>query len=273
MELLTGCQLSFSYDGEDGEEALRDVSLTLKKGELAALLGANGCGKTTLVHLLSTLLPLQKGNLTVAGMSAEPGNHYEILRQCGMVFQNPENQFVSTELREDVAFAPENYRLPREEVDRRVEKALKSVGMEAFQNRAPESLSGGEKQKAALAGVLAMEPELLLFDEATTMLDPVGRQEMLLRMRELAAEGKAVLMVTHRTEEAVLADRVFLMKEGTVIAEGSPREVLTDLALLREAGVAAPVPVRLYHDLKKQGVLLPGCPLTGEELAEVLRCR
>lgn len=264
----------FSYDSDGKRKrALRGLSFHVHRGEYAVILGHNGCGKSTLLRHLNALLPLQSGELTVAGIDAsDPAEIWKLRRRVGMVFQNPDNQFVSSIVGEDVAFGLENYQVPRDEIPERVGAALRAVGMEGFEKRAPHTLSGGQKQRAALAGVLALEPEILLFDEVTSMLDPEGRAEVLGAMRRLHEDGKTVVAVTHYIEEAVQADTVWLMHDGKMLAHGSPREMLTQPELLAQTGLEPPVPVRLYYDLLNAGFELPYCPLTNKEFAEEL-CR
>lgn len=263
---------SYASDGKR-KRALRGLSFHVHRGEYAVILGHNGCGKSTLLRHLNALLPLQSGELTVAGIDAsDPAEIWKLRRRVGMVFQNPDNQFVSSIVGEDVAFGLENYQVPRDEIPERVGAALRAVGMEGFEKRAPHTLSGGQKQRAALAGVLALEPEILLFDEVTSMLDPEGRAEVLGAMRRLHEDGKTVVAVTHYIEEAVQADTVWLMHDGKMLAHGSPREMLTQPELLAQTGLEPPVPVRLYYDLLNAGFELPYCPLTNKEFAEEL-CR
>lgn len=263
---------SYASDGKR-KRALRGLSFHVHRGEYAVILGHNGCGKSTLLRHLNALLPLQSGELTVAGIDAsDPAEIWKLRRRVGMVFQNPDNQFVSSIVGEDVAFGLENYQVPRDEIPERVSAALRAVGMEGFEKRAPHTLSGGQKQRAALAGVLALEPEILLFDEVTSMLDPEGRAEVLGAMRRLHEDGKTVVAVTHYIEEAVQADTVWLMHDGKMLAHGSPREMLTQPELLAQTGLEPPVPVRLYYDLRDAGLELPYCPLTNKEFAEEL-CR
>lgn len=263
---------SYASDGKR-KRALRGLSFHVHRGEYAVILGHNGCGKSTLLRHLNALLPLQSGELAVAGIDAsDPAEIWKLRRRVGMVFQNPDNQFVSSIVGEDVAFGLENYQVPRDEIPERVSAALRAVGMEGFEKRAPHTLSGGQKQRAALAGVLALEPEILLFDEVTSMLDPEGRAEVLGAMRRLHEDGKTVVAVTHYIEEAVQADTVWLMHDGKMLAHGSPREMLTQPELLAQTGLEPPVPVRLYYDLLNAGFELPYCPLTNKEFAEEL-CR
>lgn len=272
--MIKGSRLGFSYfwDGES-IPVFEKVNIELKEGEWTAILGCNGCGKSTLVRLMNGLLPLQDGNLSVNEINAEnPANKWELCRICGMVFQNPDNQFVSSVLEEDIAFGLENAQVPEEEIARRGKAALELVGLSGYEKRSPASLSGGQKQRAALAGVLALNPEILIFDEATSMLDPKGRREVLAEMKKLRDCGKTVVMITHDVEEAALADQVILMGRQRVLAQGSVREVLTDCRLLAQAGILPPMAVRMYEDLKQAGIELNRCPLTKEELAEEL-CR
>lgn len=279
--MIKGSRLGFSYfwDGES-IPVFEQANIELKEGEWTAILGCNGCGKSTLVRLMNGLLPLQNGNLSVNGINA--GNHankWELCKICGMVFQNPDNQFISSVLEEDIAFGLENAQVPEREVTSKVKAALELVGLEGYEKRSPSSLSGGQKQRAALAGVLALNPEILIFDEATSMLDPKGRREVLAEMKKLRDCGKTVVMITHDVEEAVLADQVILMgcpngqkNPNTVLAQGSVREILTDSRLLIQVGIVPPMAVRMYEDLKLAGIELNRCPLTKEELAEAL-CR
>ena len=279
--MIKGSRLGFSYfwDGES-IPVFEQANIELKEGEWTAILGGTGCGKSTLVRLMNGLLPLQNGNLSVNGINAgNPANKWELCKICGMVFQNPDNQFVSSVLEEDIAFGLENAQVPEREVASKVKAALELVGLEGYEKRSPSSLSGGQKQRAALAGVLALNPEILIFDEATSMLDPKGRREVLAEMKKLRDCGKTVVMITHDVEEAVLADQVILMgcpngqkNPNTVLAQGSVREILTDSRLLIQAGIVPPMAVRMYEDLKLAGIELNRCPLTKEELAEAL-CR
>ncbi len=270
MIAVNGENIRFFYD-EAETPALDRVSFTIHSGELIAILGTNGCGKSTLVKHLNAIHPLQEGQLTVWNLDVSDETQlYALRRLCGMVFQNPDNQFVSSIVEEDVAFGLRNYDVPEAALPEKVAAALSLVGMEGMQRRNTHTLSGGQKQRVAMAGVLAMEPELLILDEATAMLDPEGRQEVLSCAETLRQAGKTVILITHSVEEAVTADRVFLMAEGTILKTGTPREILTDIPLLDRAQLMAPMAVRLYDDLKKQGLLLPRCPLTNEELVEAL---
>lgn len=264
--------LTFSYDYAGApSHALDGSSLSVKPGELVAILGHNGCGKSTLAKHLNALLPLQSGTLTVAGLdAADPENQCELRRKVGMVFQNPDNQFVSTIIEEDVAFGLRNYDVPEDRIEEKVKEALHTVGMGGYEQRSPHSLSGGQKQRIALAGVLAMDPELLVFDEAASMLDPVGSKEVLAMIEELHQHGKTIVMITHNVEEALGADRVILMQEGKILAKGTPREILTDMDLLTQTRLKPPIPVQLYYELKALGITLPYRPLTKDDFEEEL---
>ena len=263
---------SYAFAGSK-RRSLDGVSFTIKQGELVALLGHNGCGKTTLPRHLNALLPVQSGELTVAGLDARgSANLWKIRRACGMVFQNPDNQFVSSLVEEDIAFGLRNFGTPEKDIPEKVRRALESVGMGGYEKRSPQLLSGGQKQRIAIAGVLALDPDILIFDEATSMLDPEGRREVLETINRLHRQGHTILMISHYIEEAVYSDRVLLIHDGRILAQGKPREILTDPEQLRQAGLTPPMPVRAYHDLKAAGIVLARCPLTVEELVEDL-CR
>lgn len=273
MEAVKGIGIYFCYEEEDSAFVLDNIDLQIQKGELVAILGHNGCGKSTLVKHFNGLVPLQQGELEVFGMDAAEEQHIpQLRRSCGMVFQNPDNQFVSSIIKEDIAFGLENYDTPVGEIPGRVEAALALTGMEGFAERSPHTLSGGQKQRIALAGVLALEPEMIVFDEATSMLDAGGRREVLEIMEKLHRLGKTIVMITHSVEEAVHADRVLLMDQGRIIGDGMPQEILTCSELLQQAQLIPPLPVRLYEDLKQRGIVLGSCPLTKEALVEEL-CR
>lgn len=273
MNIIECRDLTFTYPSEE-DAVLKGIDLEIRKGEFVAVLGHNGCGKSTLIKHLNALLPLQEGSLRVAETDlAGDCDIWELRRRVGMVFQNPDNQFVSSVVEDDVAFGLENYLVPREEIAGIVENALASVDMAGFGQRSTHTLSGGQKQRVALAGVLALEPDILIFDEATSMLDPEGRSEVMRIIEELRAEyGKTVIMITHFIEECISADRIIVMKDGCIAAAGPPGRILSDDKLLRDTGLVPPLPVRVYHDLRDRGIELPTCPLTETELVEML-CR
>ena len=272
--MIQAKELTYSYHFEGSRHKTLDgFTLSVKPGELVAILGHNGSGKPTFARHCNALVPMQGGELLVAGADArEPKALREIRRRCGMVFQNPDNQFVSSLVEEDIAFGLRNFGFPEEEITDRVARALEAVGMAGFEKRSPHLLSGGQKQRIAIAGVLAVEPELLILDEVTAMLDPEGRREVLSTVERLHREGRTVVMISHDIEEAVMADRVVMIHDGKVVDEGPPAEILTDMDVLRRAGMIAPIAVQAYYDLKAAGVRLELCPLTAEALVEEL-CR
>lgn len=274
MEMINANELVYAYDEQNGaRRSLDGISLTVDKGELVAVLGHNGCGKTTLARHLNALLPVQEGELTVAGCDARDENRvWQIRKSCGMVFQNPDNQFVSSFVEEDIAFGPRNFGADEADIPEKVRSALAAVGMAGFERRSPQLLSGGQKQRIAIAGVLATDPDIMVFDEVTSMLDPQGRQEVLDTIKRLHAAGKTIVMISHYIEEAVFADRVVLVHDGRKLAEGAPRDMLTDLELLRRTGLTPPLSVQVYYDLLDAGVKLDLCPLTIEELVDEI-CR
>lgn len=271
MNIIQGSGLTYRY-GSAPRYAIKDIDIEIQAGELVAILGHNGCGKSTLAKHINGLLIPQSGELTVAGIDvSKKDDIWQLRKKVGMVFQNPDNQFVSSVVEDDVAFGLENYQVDREEIPGLVSLALARVGMQGFEKRAPHNLSGGQKQRVAIAGVLAVDPEILIFDEATSMLDPEGRREVLGIIKELHERWhKTILMVTHYVEESITADRIILMKDGMVIAQGKPGEILTDEDLLSESSLMPPVPCRIFNELKKEGLLDGECPLKAEELVEVL---
>ena len=274
MAAILGKNISFSYSFNEDLLALDDICLEIKKGELCVFLGQNGSGKSTLAKHINALLPLQEGELWVNGINAaEEKNIRELRRCCGFVFQNPDNQFVSSIIEEDIAFGLENFMFPRDLIKKRVKTALAMVGMEGFEKRSVNTLSGGQKQRIALAGILAIEPEIIIFDEVTSMLDPQGKKEIMEIIEDLhKAQKHTLLMITHYSSEAIFADRICLMKDGKIIAQDNARAVLSDYELLTSCGVTPPLTVCLYRDLKKAGIVLKNCPLTGKEFAEEI-CR
>ena len=265
-------RFDYVYENEAPQIVLRGVNLTVEKGSFVALLGHNGCGKSTLAKHFNAILLPTGGRVLVEDLdTADEANTYPIRRQVGMVLQNPDNQLVSTVVEEDVAFGPENLGLPPEEICRRVEEALEAVDMTAYREHSPHRLSGGQKQRIAIAGVLAMHPDCLLLDEPTAMLDPQGRQEVLDTVCRLNREqGMTVVLITHYMEEAVLADRVVVMDEGVVLADGTPRQIFADVDTMRAWGLDVPQPTALCAALRERGIALPSDLLTPEECAEAL---
>ena len=267
--------LTFSYPADEGEEpvpALRGVDLAIERGSFVVVLGHNGSGKSTLAKTFNGVLLPTGGHVYVDGMdTADEDKLLAIRRTVGMVFQNPDNQIVANVVEEDVAFAPENLGVPTEEIRRRVDEALRLVDMSAFVRHAPHLLSGGQKQRIAIAGVIAMEPACIVLDEATAMLDPVGRREVLTAVHRLNRErGTTVVLITHHMNEAEDADRVVVMDDGKVALDGTPREVFTQVDALRSMGLTVPDTVDLLDRLRKDGLDVPLTALTVEACADAI---
>ncbi|MBD5147696.1 MAG: energy-coupling factor transporter ATPase [Oscillibacter sp.] len=267
--------LRFSYPGDEGGKpvhALRGVDLEIEKGTFVAVLGHNGSGKSTLAKTFNAVLLPVGGRVYVAGMDTLDENLLLAVRQrVGMVFQNPDNQIVANVVEEDVAFGPENLGVPSEEIRQRVDDALRSVGMYDFVRHAPHLLSGGQKQRIAIAGVLAMEPDCIVLDEATAMLDPMGRREVLSTVHRLNREkGVTVVLITHHMNEAEDADRVVVIDDGKVVLDGTPREVFTQVGHLRSMGLTVPDTVDLLNRLRQNGVDVPLDALSVEECADAI---
>ena len=268
--------LSFTYPAEEGVSAsttaLEDVSLSIEKGSFVVVLGHNGSGKSTLAkHMNAVLLP-SGGAVYVEGMDTrDEALLLEIRRRVGMVFQNPDNQIVANVVEEDVAFAPENLGVPSEEIRQRVDDALAAVGMSEFTRHAPHLLSGGQKQRVAIAGVIAMAPECIVLDEATAMLDPSGRREVLSAIRALNRKrGITVVLITHHMDEAMDADRLIVMNDGRLVMDGAPAEVFTKVDALRAMGLAAPDTVELLYGLRQNGMDVPLTALTVDDCAAAI---
>ena len=275
MDMIETKNLAFAYPADEGEIqtlALRDVSVTLGKGSFVVVLGHNGSGKSTFAKCLNAVLLPCGGKVYIEGMDTQDeALLLEIRRRVGMVFQNPDNQIVANVVEEDVAFAPENLGVPTEEIRRRVDAALAAVDMTAFTTHAPHLLSGGQKQRVAIAGVIAMEPACIVLDEATAMLDPVGRQEVLSAVHKLNREkGITVVLITHHINEAEDADRVIVMDDGQVVLDGGPREVFTKVEALRSMGLTVPDTIDLLDRLRRDGVAVPPDALTVEECADAI---
>ncbi len=266
--------VDFRYQkkAEDSSYLLKSMNLTVEDGEFVAILGGNGSGKSTLAKLMNGLLLPNRGEVSVDGMkTTDEGSLWQIRERVGMVFQNPDNQSVATIVEEDIAFGPENLGIPPKEIRERVSRALRAVSMEKYRHHAPHLLSGGQKQRVAIAGVLAIGSKHMIFDEPTSMLDPEGRKEVISTIRRLHRdEGKTVILITHNMDEAVFADRVIILREGKIIAEGMPRDLLSDRELLEESGLKASQTVELADELRRSGLSVPAKILTNEELVASL---
>ena len=268
--------LTYEYPGNEDStsvEIFENLTLGIKEGSFVAILGRNGCGKSTLAKHFNAIILPTGGTVHVFGMDTRDEKLLlQIRQQVGMVFQNPDNQIVSNVVEEDVAFAPENLGVEPSEIRQRVDKALKEVGMYEYRNHAPHLLSGGQKQRIAIAGVIAMQPRCIVLVEPTAMLDPQGRREVLQAVMKLNKEQHmTVVLITHHMPEAVLADRVVVMSDGGVIADGTPKQVFTQVELLRSVGLTVPETTMLLYELNQEGYHLPLDALSVEECAQVLR--
>lgn len=266
--------LSFAYTGAEGvaPTVLKDVTLDIEQGSFVAILGHNGCGKSTLAKHMNAILLPSGGKVYVAGMdTTDESKTLDIRRTVGMVFQNPDNQIVASIVEEDVAFAPENLGVEPAEIRRRVDEALAAVGMTEYARHAPHLLSGGQKQRVAIAGVIAMRPRCIVLDEPTAMLDPIGRKEVIDTVLRLNREsGVTVVLITHHMDEAARADRLIVMDAGEVIADGAPTKVFQDVEGLRKVGLTVPETVGLLYELRQAGMDVPLDALTVEDCAAAI---
>ncbi|HJC15265.1 MAG TPA: energy-coupling factor transporter ATPase [Candidatus Fusicatenibacter intestinigallinarum] len=279
MGIIRAAKLGFDYFRyeEEGKEpeatrAIDDVSLDIQAGQFIAVLGHNGSGKSTLAKHINGLLVPTEGTLWVDNMdTSEEEDIWKIRQKAGMVFQNPDNQIIGSVVEEDVGFGPENIGVPTDEIWKRVDDSLQATGMIAYRHQSPNKLSGGQKQRVAIAGVMAMRPECIVLDEPTAMLDPNGRKEVLKAVRELnEKEGVTVILITHYMEEVVFADKVFVMDQGHIVMQGTPREVFSRVEELKELRLDVPQVTLLAYELKQAGVDLPDGILTIEELVDAL---
>lgn len=258
---------------EGTSRAINKVNLEVEKGQFIAILGHNGSGKSTLAKHLNVILMPTEGSVWVTGKdTSEEKNLWEIRQNAGMVFQNPDNQIIGTVVEEDVGFGPENIGVPTDEIWQRVEKALRAVNMVAYRHHSPNKLSGGQKQRVAIAGVVAMRPQCIILDEPTAMLDPIGRKEVIETVRELnEKENVTVILITHYMEEVIYADQIFVMDKGEVVLQGKPKEVFSQVELLKKYRLDVPQVTELAFELKIAGVELPDGILTRTELVEELK--
>lgn len=273
--IIQADNIEFSYaaegGGEEAKKALDGVTLNVERGSFVAVTGSNGSGKSTLAKHLNALLLPSSGEVRVCGLlTSVPENTWEVRRRCGMVFQNPDNQLVSSVVEDDVAFGPENLGVNPQEIRRRVDEALRAVGMYEFRRKGPHLLSGGQKQRIAIAGVLAMQPECLVFDEPTAMLDPSGRREIMDIIKDLHESGKTVILITHFMEEAAQADRIIVMDRGRVALDEPPETLFSHAEKLEELNLELPFAASMALKLKKLGADLPDGIITEERLVECL---
>ncbi len=270
--------ISFSYREYDGEttssetSVIKDLSFNVKKGEFLALLGHNGSGKSTLAKMFNGMLSPDSGTITVDGISSADEEHiYDIRSKVGLVLQNPDNQIVASIVEEDVAFGPENLGISPAEIRQRVDEALKAVDMYAYKDFAPHKLSGGQKQRIAIAGIIAMKPDCIVLDEPTAMLDPKGRAEVMQTIKKLNKENNiTIILITHYMDEAAQADRVIVMDNGEMLLDAPPRDVFSEVSLLKEHGLDVPQSAEIIHMLKDCGVNEEKLPLNVEECLDLL---
>ena len=263
--------VKFRYDPEQPTYAVDGVSLNVRRGEFVAVLGANGCGKSTLAKHFNAILLPETGTVLVENMDTRGEDHlYDIRQKVGMVFQNPDNQIVATIVEEDVAFAPENLGVPTEEIRTRIDEAMKLAGIYEKREAAPYKLSGGQKQRVAIAGVIAMRPDCLVLDEATAMLDPHGRSQVMHTIHQLREAGISIVSITHYMEEAAQADRVLVMSRGRIVMEGTPEEVFSQTQRLHSYHLDVPQAAELRDELVKLGIPMPGNVITPDRCAEEL---
>ena len=266
--------LIFKYsegEGEEGNQVLKDINLEIEKGSFTAIIGRNGSGKSTLAKNLNGLLLPTSGVVYVKGLNTADDEHiWDIRQAAGMVFQNPDNQLVSSIVEDDVAFGPENIGIAPETIRERVERALADVNMGEYRNKGPHLLSGGQKQRIAIAGALAMEPECIIFDEPTAMLDPAGRSDIMDVIERLHDEGITIILITHFMEEAVRADRVIILDRGEILLDGTPAEVFSKSDIVRDASLDVPMAVEIADYLRARGINVPASVVTSDALKEFI---
>ena len=279
MDYISVQNVTFQYESQGDAETvskkqvLKEISFDIKKGEFVAILGHNGSGKSTIAKHLNAMLLPSSGKVFIDGMDTADEKHtYDIRRKVGLVLQNPDNQLVASIVEEDVAFGPENLGIPSDEIRERVDEALTAVDMYEYRLHAPHKLSGGQKQRIAIAGIIAMKPDCIVLDEPTAMLDPKGRQEVMDTIIKLNREnGITIVMITHYMEEAVLADKVYVIDNGKMLTSGVPREVFSQVELLKKHRLDVPQATELCYKLRACGVEIPELPLTEEECTSMLK--
>lgn len=279
MGIIKASKLIYEYIRKDEEENIEEVSrainnmdLDILKGTFVAVLGHNGSGKSTFAKQINAILTPTAGTVLVSGMNTSDESHiWDIRKSAGMVFQNPDNQIIGNVVEEDVGFGPENIGIATDEIWKRVDDSLEAVGMTAYRLQSPNKLSGGQKQRVAIAGVMAMKPECIILDEPTAMLDPNGRKEVIETIRELnKREGITVLLITHYMEEVVCADRVIVMDEGRIVMDGTPKEIFSEVEMLKKYRLDVPQVTELAYELNKEGIPLPKGILSKQELMDYL---
>lgn len=269
MEIIKAENLTFRYE-DSAKKVLEQFHLTIEKGSFTALLGHNGSGKSSLAKLFNGILLPEGGSVYVSGMDTKNEELLlEIRKNCGLVFQNPDNQLVASIIEDDVAFAPENLGVPSGEIRERVDDALKCVGMYEYRLRSPHHLSGGQKQRVAIAGIVAMRPSVIVLDEPTAMLDPKGRKEVVETILRLNRDyGITAILITHNMEEAALADRVVVMEKGKILLDGTPKEIFSQYEILKQTGLDVPQITELSYKLHQAGFPVESCILSADELVE-----
>lgn len=270
-EIIELRNVTFSYSEEDARPALNNVSLTIQQGEWIAIIGANGSGKSTLAKTINGLIEANSGEVIIEGVALNAETVWDVRKKIGMVFQNPDNQFVGSTVQDDVAFGLENVGIPREEMVKRVADAVAAVNMANFMDKEPARLSGGQKQRVAIAGIVALSPDIIILDEATTMLDPEGRHEVIETIQEIKEkENLTVISITHDIDEAAKANRIFVMEAGQLTRIGTPEEIFSLGKEIIDIGLDIPFPEKLKYQLKRQGLEVPEDYLTEEGMVNWL---
>lgn len=273
MEIISAKNLKHVYKSSTGEKiALDDVNLKIFSGEFVAVIGTNGSGKSTLAKHFNALLKPSEGKIFVENLdTSDEKKLWEIRANVGMVFQNPDNEIVAAIVEDDVAFGPENLGIEPENIRKRVDLALNTVGMTEYKKFSPSKLSGGQKQRIAIAGAIAMQTKIIVFDEPTAMLDPQGRIEILNTIKKLHSQGMTIILITHFMDEAAQAEKIFVMENGKILKNGTPQEIFSDVEEIKRLGLDVPAPVELADRLRRKGFKLPKNILTAEDLSKALK--